>query len=390
MEKIGRYQILKRISAGGMGEIYSASFEGSQGFQKKVVIKCLPYRESKLEKYLHHEARVLAKLSHPNIVHIYDYGEENDFYYLVMEEVEGWDLEELIFERGKILAHSAVFILNEVLEGLSYAHGKGVIHRDLSPSNILISQEGLVKIADFGVAEFIDHHTQKTLHGKFSYLSPEVAQGKKASVASDLFSMGQVFYEMISGEKYIQGATDFELLENVKNFKKFKCPLRDQKINLFLEKVLQKNPLKRVKSASLWQKELSANFDIPSKASFLEYLRNVGEKTPVLSPSPHVLSAQGRGWGKILGLGLCASLLIALFIFSKLQIGEPQYGFLSLRTKPWSYVEIGEARYETPLYRLKMKAGSHKIKLSFPKNAETRFLDVFIKDGENTTIQESF
>ena len=116
----------------------------------------------------------------------------------------------------------------------------------------------------------------------------------------------------------------------------------------------------------------------------------MGEKTPVLSPSPHVLSAQGRGWGKILGLGLCASLLIALFIFSKLQIGEPQYGFLSLRTKPWSYVEIGETRYETPLYRLKIKMGSHKIKLSFPKNARPRFLDVFIKEGENTTIQESF
>ena len=394
MERIGRYQILKRISAGGMGEIYSASFEGSQGFQKKVVIKCLPYRESKLEKYLHHEARVLAKLSHPNIVHIYDYGEENDFYYLVMEEVEGWDLEELIFERGKILAYSAVFILNEVLEGLSYAHGKGVIHRDISPSNILISQEGLVKTADFGVAEFIDHHTQKTLHGKFSYLSPEVAQGKKASVASDLFSLGQVFYEMISGEKYIQGGTDFELLENVKNFKKFKNPLRDQKINLFLEKILQKNPLKRVKSASLWQKELSANFDIPSKASFLEYLRESREKTPVLSPSPHVLStSSGRGRarrGGIIILGLCTSLLMGVFIFSKLRTGEPQYGFLSLRTKPWSYVEIGEARYETPLYRLKMRAGSHKIKLSFPKNARPRFLDVFIKEGENTTIQESF
>ena len=392
MEKIGRYQIIRKISTGGMGEIYSASFTGAKNFEKRVVIKCLPYRESGLEKYLHHEALVLAKFNHPNIVHIYDYGEVDSFYYLVMEEVEGLDLEELLFEKGKILPPFAVFILNEVLEGLSYAHAQGVIHRDLSPSNILISKEGLVKIADFGVAEFVDHHTQKTLHGKFSYLSPEVAQGKKASKVSDLFSLGQIFYEMISGEKYIQGHTDFELLENSRNFKKYKNNLRDQKINLLLEKVLQKNPLKRIQLASDFKKELGESFDIPERVHFLEYLREPREKTSVLRSAVVARNDGGqpsRRW--VFGvLGLCISVLIAIFIFSKLKSDSDKYGFLSLRTKPWSYVEINDQQYQTPLYRLKLKVGSHKIKLSIPNGAPTRFLEVFIKDGENNIIQLAY
>ena len=405
MEKIGRYSILKKISSGGMGEVYSAKFDGAQGFQKKVVIKCLPFKESKFEKYLHHEALVLSELNHPNIVHVYDYGQEGDFCYLVMEEVEGWDLEELLFERSKIFPHAAVFILNEILEGLNYAHTKGVIHRDLSPSNILISRDGVVKIADFGVAEFVHSERPKTLHGKFSYLTPEVARGGQASISSDLFSLGLIFYEMISGEKYTDGETDFEILENARNFKKYRTKLRDQKINLFLEKVLQKNPLKRMAQASRWHKELVENFDIPERAEFLEYLRELREKTAVIES---VLRDETVSFGdslkrrlstketvsfvkkrKLVLLGLCASFIMAALVFSKFQGRDDHYGFLSLRTKPWSYVEVQGQRYQTPLYRLKVKAGSYKIKLSQPHgSSKTRLLDILIKEGENTTIQQ--
>jgi serine/threonine protein kinase len=213
-----RYQILEHLATGGMAEVYKAKLIQPNGFSKIVVIKKIisPYESDRrwIDSFLR-EAKIMSLLSHSNIAHVYHLGEPvfikrrkfGGKYFLVMEFVDGGSLYRLKKEAKKIPLEFVYYMALEILKGLSYAHKKGVLHRDLSPSNILISKEGEVKISDFGIAQLRDSKASFAggiirAGGKPDYMSPEQKEGCQLTESSDLYSLALILYEMMTGEKY--------------------------------------------------------------------------------------------------------------------------------------------------------------------------------------------
>lgn len=218
---IGPYTLLRKLARGGMAEIFLARKSGPEGFARDLVVKrMLPHLTAnpELSNLFTDEARIAAQMNHPNVVHIYDFGVHDSAAYLVMEFVRGIDLRALI-ERARIVAHRsrrggaiparhAVKLLSFVCEGLAHAHGLtdenevslGVVHRDLTPSNVLVSFDGAVKVADFGVAKLAGR-ADTSLLGKAAYLSPEQARQERLDTRSDLYNVGILLFETITGEE---------------------------------------------------------------------------------------------------------------------------------------------------------------------------------------------
>lgn len=234
-QQLGRYELLRCIARGGMGEIYLAEARGAGGFQKKVVIKrILPYLASEpefVQKFID-EANIVTHLTHGNIVPVFDMGEEEGELYIAMEYIPGRDLREVL----QVCRESdyalpvpvAMFLVAEVCKGLAYAHRKtnaqgqplDIIHRDISPSNILISDEGEVKIVDFGIAKATSRMSKSItgrLQGKFRYMSPEQAMGREVDARSDIFSTGVVLYELLTLQRPFESERDLETLELVRS-----------------------------------------------------------------------------------------------------------------------------------------------------------------------------
>jgi serine/threonine-protein kinase len=228
----GKYRIVRRLASGGMAEVFRAQVVGPEGFEKDVCLKrVLPHlaRDSEFVEMFKAEARLAAKLQHTNIVQIFDFGEEDGSYYLAMEYVDGRDLRgilKLAQDRSRVLPPGlAAFITAEAAKGLSYAHTRregstplNIVHRDISPHNILISWNGEVKVADFGIAKAASRASATrtgVLKGKIAYMSPEQARGDTVDARSDLFSLGLVLYEMLTGTRPFQGATETETLGRV-------------------------------------------------------------------------------------------------------------------------------------------------------------------------------
>ncbi|MBM4388316.1 MAG: serine/threonine protein kinase, partial [Deltaproteobacteria bacterium] len=270
-EKIsGRYDLIRMIGSGGMGEIYLASMRGPHGFEKKVVLKKIHQHLSRDEEFIKRfidEGKLVVNLNHANIVQVLEMGIENGEYFLAMEYVDGVNLNDFLYglrkEGAALPVELAVFILIEVLKGLSYAHTKtdengqpmGIIHRDISPVNIMISRDGEVKLLDFGVARAKSRMSQSlpgVLHGKFLYLSPEQARGEELDFRSDIFSFGVTAYELITGTRPFDGQTDIEILDKIKNFNPPAVlqPSFSGELAGIVMKCLEKDPEKRYGSTA--------------------------------------------------------------------------------------------------------------------------------------------
>jgi serine/threonine protein kinase len=230
----GKYHLLERIAVGGMAEIYKAKIFGAEGFEKLMVVKqILPQyaQDPDFVKMFIDEAKIAVSLSHGNIVPIYELGKIDGVYFIAMEYIDGRNL-------GEILEHSAqhrraipidiaLYITMEICNGLDYAHRKSapdgtplhIIHRDISPQNILISYDGEVKIVDFGIAKAI-YSSQTTkagvIKGKFGYMSPEQARGQPLDSRTDIFSTGILLFEMLTGSRLFSADSEVQTLENVK------------------------------------------------------------------------------------------------------------------------------------------------------------------------------
>ena len=228
----GRYRLIKRIAQGGMAEVYRARATGAEGFEKDVCVKrVLPHfaRDADFVEMFKNEARLAAKLQHANIVQIFDFGEEGGTYYIAMEFVDGRDVRGWLdlARRGhhKLPVGLAAFIAQEAARGLGYAHQKreggqslGIVHRDVSPHNVLISRSGEVKIADFGIAKAASRAAATrsgVLKGKVAYMAPEQARGAKVDARTDIFALGVVLHEMLTGSRLFQGDTETETLGRV-------------------------------------------------------------------------------------------------------------------------------------------------------------------------------
>jgi TonB family protein len=233
-ERFGQYTLLERIAVGGMAEVWKARMRGVEGFQKTVAIKrILPHMTDNAEfvGMFIDEAKLAAQLTHPNIVHIYDLGKIGRDYYIAMEYVDGKDLRSLLNagrRKGMPLPLGlSLLIAARLASALDYAHRKrdfedrelGLVHRDVSPQNVLLTGEGDVKLCDFGIAKAVSKAGQTqmgALKGKLQYMSPEQAWGRPVDGRSDLFSLGAVLFEMVTGERLFTGDSEMSVLEAVR------------------------------------------------------------------------------------------------------------------------------------------------------------------------------
>ena len=203
-----RYELKELVGQGGMADVYLAY---DDILKREVAVKILRSSLTGDPIYItrfHREARAAAALCHRNIVEIYDVGEEDDLYYIVMEYVRGQTLKELINKRGALHYVEAVDIMKQVVSATALAHSMGIVHRDLKPQNILVTDSGIVKIADFGIASIqsLSQVTQTdTNMGSLHYLAPEIARGEKATPQSDIYALGVVFYELLRGDVPFNG-----------------------------------------------------------------------------------------------------------------------------------------------------------------------------------------
>jgi eukaryotic-like serine/threonine-protein kinase len=221
-----RYRVIEKIAAGGMAEVFRAESAGLEGFKKTVAIKrVLPHLSQKKQfigMFLD-EARLSATLSHSNVVQVFDIGVGDETYFIVMEYVDGANLKAVIEHRKLVKRpmpiEAACFVALRTCEGLAYAHEAqdalgqplGIVHRDVSPPNVLITRHGEVKVVDFGLAKAnsqLESSEPGIIKGKFSYLSPEAALGEEVDHRTDVFATGILLWEMITGQRLFMGDTD--------------------------------------------------------------------------------------------------------------------------------------------------------------------------------------
>jgi serine/threonine protein kinase len=214
---IDQYKILSRIGGGGMGEVYRAL---DLELQRDVAIKCVRPELADLEevtKRFRNEARTLAKLSHPNIATVYRFFTSDERLFLVMEYIDGIQFSGRSREGEQLTYRDAISMIRDALHGLGYAHEQGVVHRDIKPGNLMLDQRGMVKVLDFGIAHLIGG-TRMTRAGSMvgtpAYMAPEQILGKQVDQRTDLYSLGIVLYELLSGQLPYQGDSEFELLRS--------------------------------------------------------------------------------------------------------------------------------------------------------------------------------
>jgi serine/threonine protein kinase len=199
---VGRYALGAMLGAGGMAQVYRAR---DRVLRRTVAVKVLspPYdQDPELVARFGREARAAAALSHPNIVAIYDSGADGDLHYLVMEHMEGETLAALLRREGPLAPGRAALVAHQVCQALAAAHARGLVHRDVKPGNLLLSSAGLVKVTDFGIAKAMATPTltgDGTLLGTAAYLSPEQAQGRPVDARSDLYALGCMLHELLTG-----------------------------------------------------------------------------------------------------------------------------------------------------------------------------------------------
>lgn len=274
----GKYYLTEKIATGGMAELYRAKRIGVAGFEKLLVIKKILPHLSLHEEFVSmfiNEAKIAAQLTHTNIAQIFDLGKIEDSYYIAMEYVWGKDLK-AVLKKGKekklpVSMEHALQIVSKACAALDYAHKKkdlkgnelNLIHRDVSPQNILVSYDGDVKLVDFGIAKAASKTSDTrtgVLKGKIAYMSPEQAWGRPIDRRSDIFSLGIVLYELLTGEMLFKGDTDLNTLEKVREAKVIPPAKLNKEIPKEIEnillKALAKEPQERYQSASDMQNDL--------------------------------------------------------------------------------------------------------------------------------------
>lgn len=369
--RVGRYALVKLIGRGGMADVWIGKAFGASGFEKIVAVKLLaPYNVDKedFQRALTDEARILVTLKHPNIVDVYDLNFEAENPYLVMEYVEGTELRDILralrAKKKTLPPALANYIVCEVSKALSHAHERKdpqsgrplqIVHRDVSPSNILISSQGDVKLSDFGIAKssLQSSHTQVGLiKGKFRYMSPEQAEGKSLDGRSDMFALGLVYYECLFGAPAYDGSSDVGILQMARTgdvkipdncpieIKKYLAKLLAPRVQdrftdlaafrrVFSEEAIRRRELGDRETLAEFLKEL----DLPQMRKAGEIRREAEEWDP--QPTSRILTDQGtiqtladeivprkKRWPGWVGGGAVAASVTMFFLVAKTRQGS--------------------------------------------------------------------
>ncbi len=297
-----RYDILDRIAVGGMAEVFLAKAYGAHGFEKTLAIKrILPElaRDPEFEERFIAEAKVAVRLSHTNVVQVFDFGRTGESLFIAMEFVDGLDLAALLRkfkdEGRQVPLPAALHIAIEIIRALDFAHGHNVVHRDVSPSNILISRAGEVKIADFGIAVAASPHRRaggtgpRKVMGKWRYMSPEQARGDTLDTRSDLFSAASVMFELFTGQKLFPGDEAEEIIKNIETMAIPKAnsirPGLPNRLDEILAGPLSRRPIDRpTRPATILRSLIELSYESSIMATALDVAEAVAA---VLPPKRH-------------------------------------------------------------------------------------------------------
>ena len=308
MDQIGPYLLHKKVARGGMAELFLADYMRRDGFKRRVAVKrILPHLAGNQNfiKMFTREARVAALLQHPNVVQIFDYGKIENAYFIAMEYIDGKNLGEILTALKQGLpVDKAVFIISRICKGLDYSHTKQddktgeplhIIHRDISPQNLLISYQGEVKISDFGISKARSEPslTQAgVVKGKMAYLSPEQALGDPIDQRADIYALGLVFHETLTGKRVYRFSSDIEALQTIPKMdiepvKNSVADLPDE-LNRIVTKCLEKQKELRYQNASdlyadltAFRKESNISFDASDLA---DYMKKIFKQDATSSP----------------------------------------------------------------------------------------------------------
>jgi serine/threonine protein kinase len=296
-DRIGPYLLVKRVATGGMAELYLSDYVRQDGFRKTVAVKrILPHLAENPDfiKMFTREARLAALLHHPNVVQIFDYGKIGNAYFIAMEYIDGKNLGEMLWTlKHGLPIEASIYILSETCKGLDYSHSRkddktgealNIVHRDISPQNLLISYQGEVKISDFGISKARSEpsFTQAgVIKGKLSYLSTEQALGEPVDGRADIFALGLVFHETLTGKRVFQFANDLEAIRAIPKMEVEPLinvrPDVPEELNRIVMKCVERDKDSRYQSASelhadlvKLRKGLKITFDASDLADFMK------------------------------------------------------------------------------------------------------------------------
>jgi serine/threonine-protein kinase len=316
--RIGRFEILEKLGEGAMGTVYRAL---DPLIERTVAIKTIPLNQPEEEKRLFEdrflrEAKSAGKLSHPNIVTIYDVGETDDFAYIAMEYLEGMPLREILREHGPLPIELGLETALQMAQALAFAHEHGIVHRDIKPPNVIVCKRGTVKLTDFGIAHLMSSTETRSgmLMGSPRYMSPEQVQGQPIDGRSDIFSLGVVLYEMLAGYPPFGGEELHGILFRIVN--EHVPPVSHVRkdapagVDEILARCLAKKPQDRYSSAHELAIELGALLRPSQKDA----------AAPIANPAlPRSLKALAFGMPVLIALALAIGIIVTTFIVEKNQ-----------------------------------------------------------------------
>ena len=365
-DRFGKYRVLRRIASGGMAEVYLCRLTGEEGFRKRVALKVVHPRHAddpRFRDLFAREARLAASLSHPNLVQVFDFGREGDSYFLAMEYVEGWNLAQAA-EQARLLRLPIPpgvwrHWVDGIWSGLAYLHERGVVHRDVSPANILVARTGAVKITDFGISREAGdgQGNEGTRAGKSGYLAPERISGEDATSSSDLFAAGVISVELLLGRKLFNGNAPEETLDRIRRFDAWTFPLPG--VSSGLAGVLRKSvavlPVDRYPGAARFLVELARvsqpPASAPSMADFWDALfpaQQEEETAPDPSTEPESLPAMVKEPGERYGRGGRTLQAGAAAAFAAVLVGGVLL-WKEVRPRPTVDVAPSSATLKTPV-----------------------------------------
>ena len=309
----GRYELEELVGSGGMSSVYRAY---DRQLERRVALKILHERLGADDEHVsrfRHEARAVARLSHPNVVTVIDRGSDGGRQFIVFEYVDGENLRQLLDRTGRLPVRRALEIAIAVADALAYAHERGVVHRDVKPQNVLIGRDGELKVTDFGIARSLDAESGLTLTGTVlgtsSYLSPEQASGKRVTESADVYSLGVVLYELLAGEVPFPGGN--QVVVALKHVNEEAPPLRNvpPRVAAAVARALEKEPERRFPSMADFADELRAclaGLDTPDVERTV-----VTRAAPAAAQTTHVLPRERRRTTRVVVLAVLAAVAIA-------------------------------------------------------------------------------
>lgn len=429
LERIGNCRIVEEVASGGMAVVYRAVQEP---LGRTVAIKALKSAaalEENIATRFEREAKSLANLQHENIINVYDYHQERGGYFIVMEFVQGIDLYDLLDRCGRLPYDVAAVIAVQVGRALDYVHYRGVVHRDIKPANIMISRAGGVKVMDFGIARdqsFSDLTEAGTGIGTPAYMSPEQVLGDKLDARSDIFSLGVVLYQMLTGRKPFVEDEQRSAMHKIRLEKHVRVRKLNPDIPRELERIidncLEKRPVDRWRSAQhlvmALERFLAKHVEINHHARLVLFLRGQGviselEADEHLNPSalgqgslaqPNMQArhAMRRGWIAhaitvgmlILMLGLIhlaplgATPHTPTTVVNGQTVVAEQRGFILVHAIPWAEISIdGKPKGSTPMAKsIELTAGPHVVRFEHAwYQAVERTIEVTAGTAETAT-----